>query len=354
VSGEVEIPVRDEAVAALHPRLSVLVFLLAFAASCLGLSAAVERLPGVQLIEGSVERAKFRGFARHADQFDLAFVGTSRVMRQVVPTLFDRRMGQLGTSLRSYNFGLGGMKFAEIGHTVEWILARRPARLKWLVIELRELDKRSADKNEFTRRMVFWHSPKATLDLCRIVAASEEPLGERLSEIAMHLHHLGYRLGNVGTALPIFRDLMGRAQEETQLDVQPDGYVPYRREHGPRFEEDLAFLEEARREYLATPGSVEAPPLYAETMEAMARELRAAGIEPIFLLVPPISEWRSEFFRYARVQAPPPVLAYHDPVEYPLFWRGENLYNRYHLNGKGARELSKLLAEDVARIMGQQ
>jgi hypothetical protein len=48
------------------------------------------------------------------------------------------------------------------------------------------------------------------------------------------------------------------------------------------------------------------------------------------------------------------VLAYHDPVEYPQFWRGENLYNRYHLNGKGARELSKLLAEDVARIMGQQ
>ena len=327
-----------------------LLFLVAFLLGTRFIHAAVKRVPGVAFTEGTVERAKHVHFARHADDYDLVALGSSRIMRHFVPAVFDQRMQQFGHPVRSYNFGVAGMRFPEIEATVEFILEQEPARLRWAVIELQEIDQTFFRRNPFTQRTIHWHEREVTARLLRAVWASERDDFERLAQTKNHLHHLALRLSNVGTGVPLLAVLVGRKPLLALEDDLGDGFIPFRANHSPDFEDGEELMASYRRIYRQTPDDLEPHPHFRKNVQRLAARLRGAGIEPIFYLAPPVSDWRAPFLKATLNDPPTPLWPYHDPARYPQFCDPDNLYNRFHLNTRGARRLSIRMAKDFLRL----
>ena len=112
--------------------------LLAMSAWVLGF-ALTTRLAGVCLPPAelpSTVREKLAHLAAHGDDYDVIFVGSSRIQNHIMPALFDRLTAEGGLPVKSFNAGVSSMHTPEDGWYLEQILARKPARLRWVFLEI--------------------------------------------------------------------------------------------------------------------------------------------------------------------------------------------------------------------------
>jgi hypothetical protein len=91
------------------------------------------------------------------DEFDVLFVGTSRVHHQVIPALFDRLMTEGGVPVHSFNLGVDGMRTPEDNYLLETALASRTRPLRWIILECKDINFREQDVDQQTARAVSWH-----------------------------------------------------------------------------------------------------------------------------------------------------------------------------------------------------
>ena len=89
-------------------------------------------------------------------------------------------------------------------------------------------------------------------------------------------------------------------------------------------------------------------PLLATSLATLVRDVRAAGVEPIFVLMPP--HWNDDVLAFDAEHAHdlPTLFAYRDPGRYPGFYRLDNFYNFNHLGTAGSMLLTEQLASDFA------
>ena len=106
--------------------------------------------------------SNLRFFQQHRDDFDTVFIGSSRFRHQISPAIFDRTMREAGLPTRTFNFGINGMVPPEDGYVLERLLGARPRHLKWVFIELEELQTKRVPEAEGTRRSLYWHDLKRT------------------------------------------------------------------------------------------------------------------------------------------------------------------------------------------------
>ena len=101
---------------------------------------------------------KLAFFARHEDEFDAVFVGSSRVCGQIAPGVFDSEVGSATRQpMRSFNLGAPSMFLPESLFVIDRILAAKPARLRWMFIELDDPRPRLEEHAGLVRREVYWH-----------------------------------------------------------------------------------------------------------------------------------------------------------------------------------------------------
>ncbi len=324
-----------------------------------GLSAGIERTPEVRLDEGSYQRSKVIYFDAHKDEFDLVFVGSSQVWRQVSPQAFDEELARAGLRSTSFNFGLPGMTFPETVHTALWILERRPARLRWLVLELRPVLPHMHPENDLSRRQIQWHTPAVLGLLARANLASERGPVEGLAALLVHLRHFLHREANVALGLPWLARALGRTDDVDPAAVRADGCEPIELEARTDRE-----LQERRREFLAEVGELPervrevraeehraARPYELAALSWLVARLRARGVEPIFMISAPSWDAQGEFEDAARRGVLPTLLAYDDPVRFPEFYAAESLFDFGHLGTRGALLYTRRLARDVAEVL---
>lgn len=87
--------------------------------------------------------------------------GSSRLLDGFLPRVVERELAQRGLALRTFNLAYEGMRGFETAHLVRQVLADRPARLCYVVVEWQDFDpaypyRRSA----YTDRSVWWHAPR--------------------------------------------------------------------------------------------------------------------------------------------------------------------------------------------------
>jgi hypothetical protein len=330
------------------------VFALVLALCCGAVGAGIARVRDQRLL-GTVKHAYYQG---HREEFELVFVGSSRMYRQVDPALFDAEVARRGIELASFNLGTVGMWFPEIVYTVEWVLAQRAERLAWLVIELGELDPDVHAENLLNRRNVNWHTPAITLAVCRAVLAGEHAPLEKLRRLGDHLTHLVYRLGSLGTGTTAVSYLLGDRRQAGQRR-RWNGLVLL--EDDPRLVQQL---EERRAAFLADlPGYEErvaalVPPVPAgeppaplrALLERLVARVRAAGVEPVFVIPPPSDARLEGMVQAARAGVLPNLLAYNRPQDYPEFYAVQSSLDGYHLNSVGAERFTRQLAADFAAL----
>lgn len=309
--------------------------------------------PELRLPLGSPEREKIEEYRRNAEDYDLVFVGTSRVLRGFDPRAFEAGAAELGRPLASFNFGLVSMGFLEEAHLVDWILARGAGHLRWLLIEPTERDavmrlvgKDAHKLNLFTMRSVYWHGWRETRLGLNATWRSPRKLGKKLELTRLHLLHLAHRLCNVGVGSNGINLALWSGPRETSL---VHGFSP-RDPEGPEWEE----VDE--RGPRGAPAA-EPSALVLELLADMAARARAAGVEPLFVLPPTPSppalsrhldlhpEWR----------APAEILHY-SSTTFPEILRAkdEHFYDEGHMNLRGAALFSTRLARDFVAWLAAQ
>ena len=132
--------------------LNVAVFAVAFVGAALLLGV------GLPMAEMTNITSKHRYLAAHRDEIDVLFIGSSQFFHQIVPREFDAAVtAATGRKVRSFNFGISGMWPPESFQMLREILALRPPNLRWVFVELMDIDMRDAKAAGITRRLVSWH-----------------------------------------------------------------------------------------------------------------------------------------------------------------------------------------------------
>jgi hypothetical protein len=295
---------------------------------------------------------KYQYFRDHKDRYDVLFVGSSRFYHQIIPRQFDEQVSS-GTSgsIRSFNFGYDGMWPPESYYVVRQLLALRPANLKWVVIDLMDINANLDERNNSTQRMAYWHDWQHTRMAWRhLWYESRHTKDEKVSLIIEHGWHLAGQLANIGYgAAALDRKLMPQKPRKLPkewantegFDVGPD--TPMVGEELKGYEETVARL---RRSLSTSPVG----PVFREAIAEIIQDVRAAGAEPVFVIAPTLNAREN----FTGVPGGAAVFAFNDPNKHPVLFDPAMHYDGWHLNGRGAAAFTELLAERFAKEMLDQ
>ena len=306
-------------------------------------------------------RSELDYFSEHKDEFDVLFLGSSVLRRGVIPREFDARLSELGHEVKSFNLAIPGMRAHELNFFLEQILALKPARLRWIVMELDRFNPVIQEENQLAARMVYWHDLPQTLLALESVRLEQGPILEQLEAAKVHTVLFGAKLSHIGRGPDWFVELREgwHAQADEAL-IENQGWVPF----SP---DEVAGLGDSRvaenRRML-----LDDPEWYAREVEALRESnqnlsssegfnfkafedrkarAQAAGVKLIHVL-PPQLDLLPHIHQALEQGELQPTLDYHHPDRFPEFYRIEHHFDRNHLNLVGAQLWSRRLAEDFA------
>ncbi|MEY2497451.1 MAG: hypothetical protein QOD12_1007 [Verrucomicrobiota bacterium] len=326
----------------------VAIALLAFVAT----SGLIHAFLPPMIPKGIAVKLKF--FAEHKDEFDTVLVGTSRLYYSVSPEIFDKVTRENDLPTRTFNFGIDGMHPPENFYVLEQILKTKPRNLKWVVLEMGEIQTRW-DNILGTERAVYWH------DWPRTVATMKKALNPRGNarwfikitrlwlarrDFASNLTLFGKQFTNVGRAADFFssRDRERFLDADSELGPNHDGYRlagdAMSAERAAIFREKLAQeVSESRSKFL--------DPATDQAYRTAAAQIRHAGAAPVFVVAPVLSQTAAHF----RQTPPAPLLSFNDSRKYPEFYDTKVRIDDAHLTREGAEEFTRLLAREFVRTI---
>jgi hypothetical protein len=335
---------------------------LAFVLVCAILNAALP-FPEVEIVS-----PKLRAFTRHKDDFDTVFIGSSHIHHQLSPTIFDQVMRKNGQVTHSFNFGVDAMHLPESGYALERLLKTKPRNLKWVFIELDEMQVGRFQEQSGTRRALYWHDWKRTsLVLRKILAtgrygkwiASPKKVRdlliprkgrEQTQELFLfHARLFTKNFTNVGRKIDASRWVSHSENEESPTkDLGPagDGYFPAKSQMSAK---DATAYEAGLERAMAEDKPKFVSPYTEEACRQCAEVIREVGAVPVFL-VTPITQ-QSEFRFRGNPDTPGAVMSFNNAKTYSSLYRTSVRAEATHLNIVGAEEFTSVVAENFARLL---
>jgi len=288
----------------------------------------------------------------HRDDYDTLFIGSSRVRRQISPTLFDQQMKALGIETHSFNLGIDAMTFPELPYVLDLVLETKPERLKRVIIDLNPLRHRLLNpaSGEPTLRDVYWHDFSRTAQVCESILRhsrrDDVSPTERISQLALHCSMMLQNFSNIGrgSAWPRFE---GKRRAKTPpATVAHAGFSPVDDLMSP--ESAVAYTEKLA-EMTALPQRVPAAhdPVLERELQRLTQKLERAGAKVFFFVGPTVSPNRP-YIPSPAADAHPVTLAFDDPVKFPILYEPRHRYDLQHLNAAGANHFTELLAKRIA------
>ncbi len=314
---------------------------LAFVLACAGLNALLP-FPEIYLVSSNLRFLK-----QHRDDFDTIFIGSSRFRHQISPAIFDRTMREAGLPTRTFNFGMNGMVPPEDSYVLECLLGAKPRRLKWVFIELEELQTQRVPEAEGTRRWLYWHDLKRT---SLVIRALHEGGGYWEARELLLLHGTLFvkNFTNIGRKIDLAKRMSRLWKEEPpsqKLGRDGDGYVPLSREMP---EAEAAMYETELKNAVANSGSRLVSVSTEHAYRLAAEEVRRAGAIPIFLITPLTMQIKLGFRPQSGIAGN--VMSFNDARAYPQLYRKEMRFDGGHLNSVAAEEFTRLVAENFSRL----
>ena len=303
-------------------------------------------------------REKLAHLAAHGDDYDAIFVGSSRIQNHVMPGIFDRLAAEGGSPVKSFNAGVASTHTPEDAWMLDQILARRPAHLRWVFLEIDFFETALQEGQRDTARSTAWHDWPRFAVLCRRLfvlkdLASEVP--ERVRDFTVHLAAFGQHSTQFGRGAQLFDGWRHHTPAEpmdwARLGTNGDGWVPTRHDaaalaESPATLTRLAGLVAERQAKAPKPRQSDRV-TQAVLGEAIAKILRAGAV-PI-LVIPPRT--RSFYFvpseKNARLAA---VIDLCNPARYPELYAPQYRVDTSHLNAAGAEVFTRILAARFLEI----
>lgn len=292
---------------------------------------------------------KYLHFAEHRDEYDALFLGSSRFYHHIIPRRFDAAIASTtGRNLRSFNFGYDAMWPPESYFILRKILALRPARLRWVFIDMMNIDPKLNEQYTGTMRMAYWHDWRHTRMAFTEILQSDEASPTRLRMLSDHAGLFLKEALNFGRGA----DWLGERLSWKKKDWGPP--KEWRETEGYKAGQEKSLPESEREEYdsrvsalTTSPPKPRLSPPFRSAMSELIAEVRAAGAQPIFVLAPTLLE--REFFA-----APPDAahfIPFNDPLLFPQLYDPAMRYDSMHLNPRGAEIFTDLLAGRSAPLL---
>jgi hypothetical protein len=311
--------------------------------------------PFVPLPDDSDLRARLEALEPPDEPYDLVVVGPSTTRCAFDPRVFDAEMTTRGHPVHSLNLGVPGASSFEIDHLLELIVARHPARLRWVLIELQPPATNSLIRphNRFTDRAVYWHTPRELGALLSALGDRRPGQALRIDRAITHVRHALWRFANVGQADRIVGRVLAR---DGPAHDPRRGYAPEDCTTAPEAQTArAAYLEdpEAIRRRMARLDRQNATPVDTRHMgpDRVRREvdtLRGIGAEPVYLLTPILSPVPA-IHSLRREGVLPALLDFDSPSHHPELYDPRRRWDALHLNEDGAAIFSRELADRFAR-----
>ena len=334
--------------------------LLAFVLACAGLNAILP-FPEIDVLSPNL-----RFFLQHRDDFDTLFIGSSRIRHQISPAIFDRTMREAGLPTRTFNFGVNAMVPPEDGYVLERLLTARPRHLKWVFIELDELQTKRVPETEGTRRSLYWHDGKRTALVLRAIL--DDPsyrdggfvrlrkLGELMlpgleNSDARDLFFFHGALfvknfANIGRKIELAGWISRLWKEEgLSKELGSNGYVPLSETMSAA---EAAIYQADLERAVTHAGSRFVSAATEDAYRDLAEEVRKAGATPIFLVTPLTMQIELGFRPESGIAGT--VMSFNNARAYPQLYRNEMRIDRSHLNIMAAEEFTRLVAENFLQL----
>ncbi|MBA3963736.1 MAG: hypothetical protein H0X40_17800 [Chthoniobacterales bacterium] len=258
-----------------------------------GLAVAFFLIGDVALPQELENFPKLQWFEQHKDEFDIVFVGSSRIYHGVSPKLFDQITAQSGHHWRSFNLGKDGMVQGECLAVVRQIVALHPQKLRYVFFEIQgsgtSIPKRAAER------------------------ANSKPLS-----------YAG-RYGGLGP--------------------DGDGYFPMGKSMTPAVQERYRGFLKAAQE---SPDPHPADSSARETLGHFCEELGSENVRIIFVEAPSL---RSAHGSSVNAPAGIPLFSFSDTVRYAALYDEKNRMDAEHLNARGAEVFSRALANEFVAML---
>ncbi len=340
----------------------LVLFVLGLCAVCWAIREALP-FPAVPLV-----KVKLEYLAKHHDDYDTLFLGSSRIYYQIIPALFDQLAAEQGLPARSFNAAIAGMRPPEDAYYLDYILRHPPKNLRWVFIELAGLRTAMDPDKIGTVRAVYWHDwARLWILFKRGLAVHPEikkrkwkkQIEPRLDEFSDFWAHLPIFLqnqtnlgrGTILTSRLIYAKLRPPSPARSVLGEDHAGWIPTGRGEAMAGDQLAAFdkalgqrrMEKARRD----PGD----PVSQEALETMIAKIEKLGATPV-LVVPPTTNKRN-FVPSPEREQKSIVLDFCDLEKYPELYEHRYRLDTDHLNSEGARVFTRIFvkawAEEVKR-----
>lgn len=299
-------------------------------------------------IEGYSE--KLAHYQRHADQYSVLYVGSSRVFRHMVPAAFDEAAAEAGLKIRSFNFGVDGLNLIELRTLLGAIARSGGGSSRYVLIEP-ALALRLRARNVATVRAAYFHDFDNTVEeigAMRFSPGQWRPIGRSLLAC---LYHYAF-VGRLASALlpPATGPPRGHLADELAASR---GFEAFNRTEGRWYRHVQDNFDRLSSRIRERPPPAERlirqfEPA-SETLLDAVLPLRERGFEPVFVISPilQLSGPLRAFEEFHRRRDPEiPLLSY--------IGRVDEIYDRSfwsdpaHMNGKGAEIFSRRLGRDLA------
>lgn len=328
---------------------TVLSFTAFFAGLAFGSWMLQQLVPPVRIPEYS---DKLDHLAQRGKSYDVVFIGSSRVRRQISPRVFDATLKEKGWDGRSFNFGMDGLGHPEMPYLIDQLLDLHLPRLRYVFLELTRFGREFGPLMQADSvRVLHWHTLPYTTMICRAIWDDPEsrPASLRLANIAEHWQIYLRRQFHSGRGHDFLAQFyFGTSPARPNLGPEQSGFFPERATFPP------AQLENYRRQVAEQSAKRGHAPVqdrvFEEATEEMLDKLRRRGITPIIITVPRI--YPSPPWIPTSVTAPGDdraargfVLRFDDPAQHPELFDPRHHYDAQHLNAEGAELFSRQLAE---------
>ena len=321
----------------------------------LAASACYHALLPPAIPEGVVE--KLRVFSAHKDEYNALFLGSSRFYYAVSPEIFDRLTGEDGIPTRTFNFGIDGMNPPENFYVLEQILKAEPRKLKWIFIEVSDIETKSHANILGTQRLLYWHDwPRTALTLRKALdpdgtAKWYQKLNRLWSARRSFILHLGLfekQFTNVGRAADFLPAPAPSPTSEPDFLLGPRG-DGYRLAGAPMSPERAEIYQRKLEKEVAAARPEFIDPYAEKAYRDSAARIRDLGAAPIFVVSPGFYQSPTLFGK----EPPGPLLRFNDSKAYPQLYDTKVRVDDQHLTSEGAAEFTRLLALEFVKVARQ-
>jgi len=316
-------------------------------------------------------RAKVEKLAQHGDDYDILFVGSSRIHYEIEPAVFDRTLGELDVTARSFNAGVVAMRCPEDGYYLEQLLRCPHQRLKWVFFELMPVTEADLVLRG-TERNTYWRDGKRTWlltqhfssqmadtwsrsglwtrDWPKKFSVSARLAGAWLEDVTLCAENLS----QFGRGWPLLEQKLAPSTKRASApkrDLVGDGWVsPSTVKPLIQDEKRRAKYERAYAALLAERQRFDAGDAVSfEAVHAKIDLLKSAGITPLLIVPPTVAAKR--YLPASVASETSAIMDFSESTKCPELFAVENRLDEDHLSASGAEIFSQALAREfVGRL----